>query len=125
MRLPTSTAKEYNGEFENMKSEMRKLHGTENEKFSYKTTLILLFSIRILCILTAYQGNVTGTIALRYYDIFHTPHQKFSVKKIEIFPSLLQFLVAPYSFFVSFGLAIALGPPIYFRFVYFLLLLLL
>jgi len=92
LRLPTSTAKEYNGEFENMKSEMRKLHGTENEKFSYKTTLILLFSIRILCILTAYQGNVTGTIAL----------------------SLLQFLVAPYSFFVSFGLAIALGPPIYF-----------
>ena len=35
-----------------------------------------------------------------------------------MFPSLLQFLVAPYSFFVSFGLAIALGPPIYFRFVY-------
>ena len=65
LRLPTSTAKEYNGEFENMKSEMRKLHGTENEKISYKTTLILLFSIRILCILTAYQGNVTGTIALR------------------------------------------------------------
>ena len=26
--------------------------------------------------------------------------------------------MAPYSFFVSFGLAIALGPPIYFRFVY-------
>ena len=65
LRLPTSTAKEYNGEFDNMKSEMRKLHGAESEKFSYKTTLILLFCIRILCVFTAYEGNVTGTIVLR------------------------------------------------------------
>ena len=65
LRLSTSTAKEYNGEFDNMKSEMRKLHGAEREKFSYKTTLILLFCIRILCVFTAFEGNVTGTIFLR------------------------------------------------------------
>merc|ERR1719433_1274682 len=64
LRLPSSTSKEYNGDFENLKSEMRKLHAMDQEKISYKTTLIVLFCIRILCIMTAYHGNVTGTITL-------------------------------------------------------------
>ena len=44
-----------------------------------------------MCVLTAWQGCVEGTIAI----------------------SSLQFLIAPYSFFVSVTLAIALAPPIY------------
>merc|ERR1712001_723784 len=91
LKLPNSTANSYNEEFEHMKSEMRKLHAGEKEIFAYRTTLILLFCIRLLCILTAWHGSVMGTILL----------------------SSVQFLVAPYSLFVSFGLAIALAPPIY------------
>jgi len=52
---------------------------------------MLLFLLRLLCILTAWQGNVGATLAL----------------------STAQFLVAPYSLFVSFTLALALAPPIY------------
>ena len=92
LELPKTIAQSYNEKFDKMKAEMRKLHVNESEKLSYKTTLILLFAIRLMCIYTAWQGNVLGTIFL----------------------SSLQFLVAPYSLFVSFGLAVALGPPIYF-----------
>jgi len=91
LSLPSSTAKEYNEGLEDMKTEMRKLHAGEKESFSYKTTLVLLFLLRFLCIVTAWQGNVVGTLAL----------------------SSAQFLVAPYSLFVSFTLAVALAPPIY------------
>merc|ERR1719369_2244875 len=91
LSLPRSPAKEYNEGLEDMKSEMRKLHAGEKENFSYKTTLLLLFLLRFLCIVTAWQGNVIGTLAL----------------------SSAQFLIAPYSLFVSFTLAIALAPPIY------------
>ena len=48
LKLPNSTANSYNEEFENMKSEMRKLHSGEKEIFPYRTTLILLFCIRYL-----------------------------------------------------------------------------
>lgn len=91
LKLPSEIAKHYNDEFEKMKSEMRRLHGGEKEVLSYKITLLLLFFIRIACIVSAWHGNVIGTILL----------------------ASLQFLVAPYSFFVSAALAIALAPPIY------------
>ena len=91
LSLPSEIGKKYNNDFEKMKSEMRTLHGSEKEKFSYKITLILLFCIRLCCIASAWYGNVIGTLLL----------------------SSLQFVVAPYSFFVSAALAIALAPPIY------------
>merc|ERR1711915_42264 len=91
LALPNSTAKEYNDGLESMKKQMRQLHDGEKESFSYKTTLGLLFFIRLLCIITAWQGNVPATVLL----------------------SSAQFLIAPYSLFVSFTLAIALAPPIY------------
>ena len=50
-----------------MKSNLRKLHSEEKEKFSYRTTLILLFAIRFLCIYTAWHGYVYATIAIRYF----------------------------------------------------------
>ena len=74
-----------------MKSEMRKLHGGEKEVLSYKITLFLLFCIRIACIISSWKGDVVGTILL----------------------ASLQFVVAPYSLFVSAALAVALAPPIY------------
>ena len=89
--LPSSTAIVYNDAFEKMKSDMRRLHNGETEVFDYKITLILLFCIRVACIVCACYGNVMATI----------------------FISSLQFLVAPYSLFVSFALAMALAPPIY------------
>jgi len=91
LTLPNNTAKEYNDGLENMKGEMRKLHAGEKEMFSYKTTLLLLFLLRFLCIVTAWYGNVVGTLAI----------------------SSAQFLIAPYSLFVSFTLSLALAPPIY------------
>ena len=91
LKLPSKIGKHYNNEFDKMKSDMRKLHGGEKEILTYKITLLLLFCIRILCIGSAWNGNVVGTIFL----------------------ASLQFLVAPYSFFVSAALAIALAPPIY------------
>jgi len=89
--LPNSTAKAYNENFDGMKSNLRKLHSGEKEKYSYRTTLILLFVVRFMCFYTAWYGNVYGTLAI----------------------SALQFVVAPYSLFVSFGMAVALLPPIY------------
>merc|ERR1719483_192428 len=91
LSLPRNTAKEYNDGLDVMKAEMRKLHAGEKEHISYKTTLMLLFALRLLCILTAWQGDVVATLAL----------------------STAQFLVAPYSLFVSLTLALALAPPIY------------
>ena len=91
LKVPSKIGKHYNNEFERMKSGMRRLHGGEKEMLSYKITLLLLFCIRIACIGSAWHGNTIGTISL----------------------ASLQFLVAPYSFFVSAALAIALAPPIY------------
>ena len=53
LSLPSNTAKEYNEGLEDMKTKMRKLHAGEKERFSYKTTLVLLFLLRFLCIVTA------------------------------------------------------------------------
>ena len=91
LNVPSDIGKHYNNEFEKMKSDMRRLHGGENELISYKITLILLFCVRCSCIVSAWYGNVIATILL----------------------ASLQFIVAPYSFFVSAALAVALAPPIY------------
>ena len=91
LSVPSSIGKHYNDAFEKMKSDMRTLHSGENELFDYKITLILLFCIRCACVISAWYGNVMGTILL----------------------SSIQFLVAPYSLFVSAALAVALAPPIY------------
>ena len=63
--LPNSTAKAYNENFDGMKSNLRKLHSGEKEKYSYRTTLILLFVVRFMCFYTAWFGNVYGTLAIR------------------------------------------------------------
>ena len=76
---------------ENLKSQIRNLHQSEQGGVSYKTTLLMIMLLRLTCIYTAWQGNVSATLFL----------------------SLFQFIIAPYSLFVSFGLAIALAPPIY------------
>ena len=93
LNVTSDTGKHYNDEYDKMRSDMRKLHsGGENEICSYKFTLLLLFCIRIACIASAWNGNnVMTTIII----------------------ASLQFIVAPYSFFVSVALAIALAPPIY------------
>lgn len=56
----------------------------------YKTTMLLLFAVRMLTVFAAFA---TGDIATT-----------FGV-------SALQFVIAPYSLFVSFTLAFAMGPP--------------
>ena len=63
-RLSSSIAKAYNGEMDKMKAEMRKLHSGQEDTFSYRTTLSILFAIRLLCLFTAWHGNVPGTIFL-------------------------------------------------------------
>ena len=90
--VPTDVSKEYNDDFEVMKTQMRTLYAGEEKKISYKTTLMLLFIIRLACIITAFEGNLPATLLL----------------------GSLQFLIAPYSLFVSLTLAAALAPPIYF-----------
>ena len=91
LSVPSSIGKQYNADFEDMKSKMRRLHSGENELFDYKITLFLLFCIRAMCIISAWYGNVMATVLL----------------------SSIQFVVAPYSLFVSAALAVALAPPIY------------
>ena len=91
LSVPSDISKQYNEDFDRMKNEMRSLHGGEREGLTYRTTLTLLFTIRLLCLVTAYQGDLVATLLL----------------------SSLQFLVAPYSLFVSLALALALSPPIY------------
>ena len=75
-----------------LKGELRALHGSsENDTIGYKSLLLLLFLLRFLCIFTAWNGMLKLTVLI----------------------SSLQFLIAPYSLFVSFTLAVALFPPIY------------
>ena len=47
-----------------MKAEMRELHSAQADALSYRTTLALLFAVRLLCVATAWHGNVAGTILL-------------------------------------------------------------
>ena len=91
LSLPADVADTYNRDFDSMKSEMRSLHAGDREMLSYKSTLLILFTIRLVCIITACQGNVPATLLI----------------------SSLQFVFAPYSLFVSFALCLALAPPIY------------
>ena len=83
--------REYNQGFERMKVGLRRLHAPDRDRLSYRTSLLLLFLIRLGCIFTAAQGNLAASLVL----------------------SSAQFLIAPYSLFVSLALAIALAPPIY------------
>merc|ERR1711990_724006 len=91
LKLPRAVARSYNGEFDRLKAELRQLHAGEKELISYRTTLLLLFSIRLACVFTAWQGNTPATLLL----------------------TSTQFLIAPYPLFVSMALAVALAPPIY------------
>lgn len=91
LSLDNTAAKKYNREFDNIKTEMRRLHGGDTELISYKGTLLILFSLRLVCIVSAWQGNLPLTLLL----------------------ASIQFLVVPYSLFVSLCLAVALIPPIY------------
>merc|ERR1712209_130107 len=91
LKLSRAVARNYNGEFDRLKADLRQLHAGEKELISYKTTLLILFSIRLACVVTAWQGRTAATLLL----------------------AASQFLVAPYSLFVSMALAVALAPPIY------------
>ena len=61
---PTLLGRRYNGEFDRMKGELRELHAGEGDRMSYQTTLLLLFSLRLACVYTAWLGNVRATLAL-------------------------------------------------------------
>ena len=96
LELPNSIAQSYNAEFEHIKADLRKLHPTtpnaiKGKFFDYKATVLLLLGIRLACVVTAWYGSVCGTLIV----------------------GLLQFFVAPYSFFASAALAISLAPFIY------------
>merc|ERR1712156_1318136 len=91
LKLSRTVARNYNGEFDRLKADLRQLHAGEKELISYKTTLLILFSIRLACVVTAWQGRTAATLLL----------------------AASQFLVASYSLFVSMALAVALAPPIY------------
>jgi len=91
LELQADIYNKYNNAFERLKGSLRQLHNKENETFTYKTQLFLLFFLRFLCIISAAYGDV----------------------KLSLILSLAQFVVAPYSLFVSFALLIALAPPIY------------
>ena len=45
-------SRSYNGEFDRLKAELRKLHAAERELISYRTTLVLLF--RLVAVLTCF-----------------------------------------------------------------------
>ena len=64
LRVPSEVRSEYNDNFDAMKIEMRSLHAGERERISYKTTLLLLFAIRLLCIITAFEGNLPATLII-------------------------------------------------------------
>ena len=91
LSVPSDISAKYNEDFDKMKADLRSLHTGEREGLSYKMTLALLMILRLLCLVTAYNGQLVATLVI----------------------SSLQFLVAPYSLFVSLALALALCPPIY------------
>ena len=65
LTVPAEISKNYNEAFDRMKVDMRGLHAGERERFTYKTTLFLLFSIRLACIVTAFHGNLPATLMIR------------------------------------------------------------
>merc|ERR1719495_2852868 len=78
LKVPSEVGSKYNENFDAMKNEMRSLHARDRERISYKTTLMILFAIRLLCIITAFEGYLPATLLI----------------------SSLPSLVAPYSLFV-------------------------
>ena len=57
LSVPSDISAKYNEDFNKMKADLRSLHAGEKEWLSYKMTLTLLFTIRLLCLVTAYQGS--------------------------------------------------------------------
>ena len=84
-------SRQYNEGFERMKVCLRRLHAGDQERLTYRTSLLLLFLLRLGCVYTAAQGNLAATLLI----------------------SSVQFLAVPYSLTVSLALALALAPPIY------------
>jgi len=91
LKVKKEFADRSNKSINDAKIAFRKLHADEKEMFEYKTQLYMLIAVRFACIVSAYHANVKLTMLL----------------------SCLQFVVAPYSLFVSGTLALALIPPIY------------
>ena len=91
LSLPNGPRHKYNRGIDTLAARLRKLHPGPH-RMDYKTTMLLLFAVRMLTVLAAFA---TGDIATT-----------FGV-------SALQFVIAPYSLFVSFALAFAMGPPHY------------
>jgi hypothetical protein len=90
--VPTAPRRAYDKDFELLKQRLRHLHQDHAPLFTYKVTLVLLFALRVFVCWIAWS---TGSVALT------------------ISTSMVQFLLAPYSLFVSFALAFTLGPPHY------------
>ena len=56
--------REYNQGFERMKVGLRRLHAPDRDRLTYRTSLLLLFLIRLGCIFTAAQGNLAASLVL-------------------------------------------------------------
>lgn len=89
LSLPNGPRHKYNRGINTLAARLRQLH-PGSRRMDYKTTMLLLFAVRMLTVFAAFA---TGDIATT-----------FGV-------SALQFVIAPYSLFVSFTLAFAMGPP--------------
>merc|ERR1711971_709490 len=62
LKLPRTVARSYNGEFDRLKSELRQLHAGEKELISYRTTLLLLFSIRLDSLARQYSSHPSSCL---------------------------------------------------------------
>eukprot|EP00164_Ancoracysta_twista_P008197 GFYU01011783.1.p1 GENE.GFYU01011783.1~~GFYU01011783.1.p1 ORF type:complete len:411 (+),score=76.87 GFYU01011783.1:236-1468(+) len=89
IEAPRITADKYNKEYDELKQEIKSL-GERDRPFT--STMYILLAVRMACVAAAWMGDLHTTIFL----------------------SCLQFYFAPYSFFVSMTLLVALAPPMYF-----------
>jgi len=90
LSVPNAPRHSYDKDFKLLKQKLRNLHQDQAPVFTYKATLVLLFTLRIFVCWIAWT---TGSAVLT------------------ILTSAIQFLLAPYSLFVSFALAFTMGPP--------------
>ena len=84
-----SLSLEYNLSIKNIGEELRNLENNRPESFTFR--MLLFFMVRIFCCIAAYQNSFMLTMLL----------------------SLLQFLIVPYSLFISFAKLVELFPPLF------------
>ena len=64
LSVGAEVGREYNEGFERMKVGLRALHAGEQERMTYRATLLSLFLIRLGCLYTAAQGQLAATVLL-------------------------------------------------------------